>query len=247
VVASPDDFFATLDRRQITCVYVHGNRMSAADASRQGLTAFQRLAGGNLPVRFVIWSWPSDRVHGALRDVRIKAARSDAEALYLARFLARIPAGEMPVSLIGYSYGARTVTGGLQLLAGGRSGGRRLDDPPAETVHPRVVLFASAFPNGWITPDSVHGRAFDTADQVLSLYNPYDPVLKLYRFTADNGKPVALGHRGISSRALGPYAPRVEQRDVGSLVGHSHDFDRYTSTTWVQRRVRNYVLWSELQ
>ena len=97
-------FVQSVHPQQVLCVYVHGNRMSASDAVEQGMEMYQQLACTQTPLRFVIWSWPSDRIHGPIQDAQVKAARSEGESYYLASLLARLPSGQS-VSLVGYSYG----------------------------------------------------------------------------------------------------------------------------------------------
>ena len=206
---------------------------------------------GNCPVRrrrvrFVIWSWPSDRIHGPVQDAQRKAARSDGESYYLACLLANLP-GPQSVSLIGYSYGARTITGGLHLLAGGTVCGNSL---PRTTEHalvrPHAVLVAAAFPNGWISPQGTQGLALTATDHMLSLYNTHDPALKLYRFTEGNGKPIALGFRGIAPRCLGPQADVLRQYNVVESAGCSHDLERYMSAAATRNLIRQYALWQDV-
>jgi hypothetical protein len=244
--SSLDEFVQTLSPRQIVCVYIHGNRMSPRDAIEQGMSVYRRVACRQIPLRFVIWSWPSDRIHGVVRDAQVKAARSDGEGFYLACLLARLPS-ETPVSLLGYSYGARTVTGSLHLLAGGSYCGNFVPtEGPAATVRPRAVLVAAAMPNGWISPSGNHGLALAAADRMLSFYNTRDPALKLYPLSERNHKTRALGYRGISSRCLGPYSGVLRQCRVDRTVGCSHDLDRYTSSASIMSTIRQYALWDEV-
>ena len=125
VSATQDEFLATLDPHQVTCFLVHGNRMTSAEAQEYGLSFRRRVKRGQCPFRFVIWSWPSERMVGPVRDARSKASRADAESYYLASVLATLP-GDASVSLVGYSFGARAITGGLHLLGGGMVRGNRL-------------------------------------------------------------------------------------------------------------------------
>jgi hypothetical protein len=216
--------------------------MSPQDAVQQGMKVYGRMACAGTPLRFVIWSWPSDRVHGAVRDAQLKAARADGEGFYLACLLGRLPP-ETSVHLIGYSFGARTVTGSLHLLAGGVCCGNVLSRDSEEAfVHPRVSLLAAAMPNGWISPSGRHGLAWLATDQMLSFYNPKDPALKLYQFTESSGNSMALGRRGISLQCLGPYRDRLQQYRVDQTIGCSHDLDRYLASPSIMSSVRKNAL-----
>ena len=79
-------------------------------------------------IRFVIFSWPSSKVSGGLlNDVRVKAARTGPAGCQLAWLIDQMPA-ETPLSLVGFSFGARIITGGLHVLAGGSLGGSMQSD-----------------------------------------------------------------------------------------------------------------------
>ncbi len=90
-------------------IFAHGNRIDYSEATEVGWAAYSavvRQVPQQPPVRFVIWSWPSDQVPGrAVNDVLVKAARSDVDARYLAWFVNRLD-GKTSVSLSGYSLGA---------------------------------------------------------------------------------------------------------------------------------------------
>ena len=106
-------------------VPIHGNGTDDEWAVRHGNEFYglmkQRACGR--PFRLVVWSWPADRVVRRIRpDVQIKVCRSDVEAYYLAHVLSGLPKAA-PLSLTGYSLGCRTVSGALQLLAGGSVAG----------------------------------------------------------------------------------------------------------------------------
>ena len=103
-----------------TVVFVHGNQISAGQDKRQGLVVYRRMmscADQNRPIRFIIFSWPSAKISGPLRDIRVKAARTRPVGCQLAWVLDQIP-GDVQLGLIGYSYGARVITGALHLLGG---------------------------------------------------------------------------------------------------------------------------------
>ena len=114
-----------------TVVLIHGYGTNDDWAVRHGneMYCLMNQQAGGRPFRLVVWSWPADRtVRSRRADVQNKVCRSDVEAYYLARLLPGLPRGE-PLSLLGYSLGCRTVSGTLQLLAGGTVYGHSL--PPA--------------------------------------------------------------------------------------------------------------------
>lgn len=203
-----------------TVVYVHGNRFDWNDAVEYGRLANDRLRAGPdaPPVRFVAWSWPSDRIPGMLRDVRAKAQRAHCEAQYLAKFLSEIQS-DKPIALIGSSFGARVITGALHLVGGGRLNGHT-EGRVVPRLPFRVVLMAAAVNNDWLLPGRYHGRAFLQTDKALVLYNSCDPVLKRYHFLEKCRRPRALGFTGLAT--CGGLPEHVAQRDVCCVVGRSH-------------------------
>ena len=225
--------YAECGKDRQTVVYVHGNRMDARNASNRGLLLYRHILCGDEgrpPIRFVIWSWPSNRLTGLIRDVRQKALRTNIERDYLARFLSQSH-GRAPITLVGYSFGARVVTGALQSLA------QTVEDVPPI----RAALLAAAVDRDWLSQCGHHGLAMRRADSVMLMYNRLDPVLKRYRFLEPNGDPQALGFSGFP-RDVAHSAP-VEQIDVSGIVGRSHFEMRYYGSHTIRHRLRPFLLW----
>ncbi len=228
-------------------VYVHGNRVGRCEAIAEGWRTYRTLtADGNEedtpPIQFVIWSWPSDRVRGALNDVRVKARRTDLEAYFLARWLARFDSSHR-VALVGHSFGARIIAGGLHLLGGGTLLGRTLPPAPAEPVRPRAVLLAAALHNYWLRPGCRFDMALPSVDRLLNLYNRCDPVLRHYRVLDKCTRAEALGYTGMCTNDLDAARQLVTQQDVRCLVGRNHDVAFYIHNPTVVAQIRKYVLW----
>lgn len=237
-LSTREEFLAGSDADLPTCFFIHGNRYTHAEAIEYGWLAWRRLVRNSCvssPVRFVIWSWPSERIcEGNMEDARIKAIRSEAQAIYLAHLMDQMPP-QTPLSFVGYSYGARLGTGALHLLGGGRLLGNRL----SIRVHPQrptisAVLLAPAMDNDWLIPGRRHGQSLDQVDRMLILYNSRDIVLKRYRFL-DPSRPQALGYTGMVWTAAA--AGRVTQMDVTSWLGRSHRVEDYLNTPALVRRM----------
>jgi hypothetical protein len=244
--SSLDAFLAGHDPAAVTVFYVHGNRYRPDEAIERGKLVHGYLrqgAAGDAPIRFVIWSWPSQPVPGLLYDVRTKAERTDVEGLYLGTVLSRLPPDAL-VSLVGFSFGTRVISGSLHLLAGGQLEGRAL---PAEYVMPRLplraLLLAPAFQNTWLLPGNFHELALTQVERMLVLYNSADPVLRRYRLLSGTPDAQALGYTGlVGLERLGPLSRRVEQWDLRSEVGHSHNELRYLDSSYFGMG-REYLLW----
>jgi hypothetical protein len=225
---------------------MHGNRVSPATAVRQGMLAYRQFTAG-LPaasgVRFVIWSWPSDRMHGILKDVRAKAARSTIDGQLLAWTLHRLDP-QTPVSLVGFSYGARIATGALHVLAGGSLDGFAL--PPAAVPRRpvRVVLAAAGLHNYWLAEGHYHGRALEVVDSMLLANNTCDMALKLYRFVDKSRSAVGLGYTGPAGWS--PHYAKIRQVDFCRELRKAHDWDRYLTSARFTTLARQYA-WPELR
>jgi hypothetical protein len=253
-----------------TTVFVHGNRADSGDATSEAfelLRAIRRQTPDGA-FRMVIWSWPSDRIRGGNRkDVCVKAAYSDVQGHYLADFLGRLDP-EVPVNLVGYSFGARVITVALDLLDGGRRGDGsgaesapqdpasadppplsaeasspskplpQGEPPPAEPPQRRAVLIAAALDAGWLAPGGRHGRAVRQVERMLITRNRCDPVLRLYPLMYGLGGPQALGY--VGPVCLGESRAKTETADVSCSVGRSHHWSRYLAAPGLKRRLAEF-------
>jgi pimeloyl-ACP methyl ester carboxylesterase len=228
-----------------TIVLVHGNGSDEEAAVQHGNELYCLLkqhACGH-PFRLVVWSWPADKVVRRPRpDVQIKVCRSDVEAYYLAHMLAKLPKGA-PLTLVGYSLGARTVCGALELLAGGPAACRNL---PAETLEAwkasgprpiRMMLLAAAMDSDWLEPCCPDGLALVAVERTLVSRNGYDKVLKWYSRLYGRNGPEALGYAGPASTVGG----KLEIVDLSCEIGREHDFDRYQESSAVSQRLGWYT------
>jgi hypothetical protein len=249
-LASQEEFLATDQPHVATCVYVHGNRIHHAQALRDGWQVYQQIAGclpPEQPLRFVIWSWPSTEIEGPLQDVRLKACVSDTHAGHLACLVDRINP-DVPVSLVGYSFGARLIGGALHLLGGGRLAGHALQ----QRTHPhraplRVVLMAGALDSHALTPHGRNGLAASQVERMLVTVNSKDPVLHHYPLLAGllRKGPPALGYTGFFASSLGEEGHKVAQWNVACYVGKEHDWRRYLYSPAILSRLRSYVLFDD--
>jgi hypothetical protein len=237
-------FLGRGDPKIPTTIFIHGNRSDRNDAVRDGFAVLRVLAsaGSDEPFRFVIWSWPADQVSKRPRpDLQVKAAYSDVQSYYLARCVSRMDP-EVSISMIGYSYGARVITGAMELLAGGTIAGLRLDEPPEiRTGRMRAVLVAAAIDNDWLLPGRRNGEALDLLDKLLVTRNPCDPALKWYPCLYGRRGPNALGYTGPACpSALGPDLKKIELLDVAQSVGENHSWYHYLAAAALRVRLGWY-------
>lgn len=239
---------AAADPSVTTVFFVHGNQVSPGQDRQISLSVYRRLVRHHCsaePIRFVIFSWPSSKIRGPLKDYRVKAARTRPVGWELAWVLDKIP-GETPIGLIGYSYGARIITGGLHILGGGQLSGLGLD----ERVHPdrepvRVVLIAAALHAHWLGPNQYHGQAMSQVDRMLLLNNCQDMAMRFYHLSATNGDPQALGLCGPT--CITPEdAAKIRNRDLSRYDGPRHDLFRYLGAPGAMDQTWRYTTFDDI-
>jgi hypothetical protein len=210
-----------------TIIFVHGNQITTSDAREEGLVLYRRMmryGAGGPRIRLVVFSWPSARVGGLLRDVRVKAARTGPAACQLAWLVDQMPA-ETPISLVGFSFGARIITGGLHILGGGNLGHIGL----SERVNPNrppmnVVLLPAGVHAHWLGEGQYHGLAMTQVNQMFLVNNRRDPAMRFYHL-AFRGRPQALGLRGPTCLSSAERS-KITMRDVSRYVSR-HDLYQY--------------------
>jgi hypothetical protein len=239
--------FANANPAASTVVWAHGNQIDAWGAQQRGLGVYRQLVtvADPRPMRFVIWSWPSEKIKGPLNDIRTKAWRTDTDGYYLGWFLQRMHP-QSDVGLIGFSYGARIVSGALHVLAGGELDGWALQTPAgADRRPPRVALFAAAVHDYWLSPGAYHGLALQQVDRLILFNNSCDPVLSRYRFVSRGENPDAMGHSGVTWYSdPGEIADRVEQWDAACIVGKEHTLEPYICSPEIMGQVNDALLGS---
>ena len=183
---------------------------------------------GHAPLRFVIWSWPSEQIRGRLKDYQVKAARTRPVGWQLAWAVDQWPA-ETPLSLVGYSYGARVVTGALHLLAGGQLGELELRERLHAQRRPvRAALVAAAVDADWIRPGGFHGRALEQVDELVLINNQRDPAMRFYHLPMEGRRPRALGFSGPPLQGVSStLTARVRSFDATDVVGRHHALVEY--------------------
>lgn len=226
-----------------TIVYVHGNRVVPGQDRLQGLQVYRSLkAHTHGPVRFIIWSWPSAQIPGPIKDYLVKAQRTNPAAWQLAWLLDKLPE-EAQVSLVGYSFGTRIVSGATHLLAGGQLGRLKL----AERTHPdrppvRAALLAAAYDADWIQPGRFYDQALGQLERLILATNELDPAMRFYHLGNGRGRMHALGKSGVYQLGtLGPAMNRLQRIDFTREVGRSHSLGDYLAAD-----SKMGILWHEL-
>jgi hypothetical protein len=239
-------FFKEDNPAQSTVVFIHGNRFSPGDAIESGWQAYHTLTRCLPPeqhIRFVIWSWPSDKVRGQIRDVRAKSCRTYVEGYYLARLMTKIDP-QVPTGLVGYSFGSRVALGAAHLAGGGQLDGRVVPDlrKDAQSSY-RIAMLAAGVEDDGLLPGANFQMAMARTDLLLNFYNSCDPALKRYRFTDKCTRPTAMGYSGIvGDSSLGPAGARIRERDVAGIIGKTHESYGYLNSESIMGEIRREMI-----
>ncbi len=232
-------FLADDDPHVPTDFYIHGNSNTAEDANDHGFVVYDQLTAGvptNLPVRFVIWSWPTDPGRHPVQLIREHACRSDTDAWYLGWLLSQMDR-RVPIGLAGYSFGARVATGAIHLMGGGPLLGSTLGlDPKAPPPPIRAVLAAAAEDEGWLRPNAPNNMTIPTLDRMLLLNNSCDSSLKHYPLMDRCTRASALGYVGLATND-----PKIDQCDVCCTVGEEHNWANYFCSGCLVAKMRPYL------
>ena len=241
-----ESFVASDDENLPTAFFIHGNLTGYRAAVDAGWMAYRLLecqAAGR-PFRFVVWSWPAERVLRRHRpDFQLKACRSDVQGCYLAQLINRMDPA-VPVTLIGHSYGARAITGAAHVLSGGTLAGWEMPEEyvPNKRIRVRAILVAAALDNDWLLPGRKHGLALGQLDSVLLTRNWSDTGLKWYPLMSRTRGPRALGRTGPACPSLlDADGRKVETVNVACSVGRNHDFGHYMRAPEVTSRLAWYA------
>jgi hypothetical protein len=238
--------FLAFDPSVTTVFYIHGNQMTNWDAKCQGLQLYRKLVRygcGDRPIRFVIFSWPSAKVAGLLRDVRVKALRTGPAGCQLAWLIDQM-SPETPVSLVGFSFGARISTAALHVLGGGDLGcGLTLEHRVnADRAPINVVLIAAAVHAHWLGDGQHHGLAMTQVNRMFLLNNCRDLAMRYYYLsTSNHSRPQALGLCGPTNISR-ENAAKIRMRDVSNTAGVEHDLFLYLCAPGATGQVWDYAV-----
>ena len=251
-----EDAMPTGGTGELTIIYVHGNFMERNNALERVRIVDRYLRmQTDRPYRLLMLSWPSQRDKKPLRDVRLNAESAECESLYVAWMLQRLR-NEPQISLLGFSYGARAVSGGLHLDAGGVIPGFAVPPMPNRdsSLNYRLGLVAPAIDRHWIETNGRPHLALTHVDSMINLYNSRDPILRRFRFLDRFSQPIAAGFAGFAGfgglfdpRVTSPLAgqSRIRQYDCGSVIGTTHSEKSYYGECPYFRTMIEHLLWKD--
>lgn len=248
---------ALVDDGRLPIIYVHGNFMERNNSLNRVLIINNYLKPrAGRPYRLIMFSWPSQRESKPLHDVFENAESAECQSLYVAWLLEKL-GRHSEVSVLGFSFGARSVTGALHLASGGSIPGfAHRSVAPEDGVQSiyRVGLVAPALDRTWLMTNGKHRMALDRVDAMVNLYNSKDPILRRFRFLDGGARPVAAGFAGFvgltassDPRVTVPLAgqSKIRQYDCGSVIGTTHSEKSYYGECPYFGTVLDTLLWKE--
>ena len=246
--ASSVDALLAPTEAKLDVVYVHGNRVLSQEALACGVSQhhrLRRLRPEGVPIRWIIWSWPSERDGHSLNALREKANRTDAQAHYLAWLLKRMAISGNSLRMLGYSFGSRVITGSLHVCAGGFLRNPGFDDSQWVNHRVHVAIIAAALDKDAFGPGNQHDLAGRNLASLAVFTNPYDPALNLYWFLDKFERTPAMGLNGPSFCPIDEDGQRVPVKiyNCGKCVGVNHDELTYYQSCGNVTRLLAAMIW----
>jgi hypothetical protein len=233
-----------------TVFYVHGLAVKADVARQEGWQIYQTLAqtaDPSVPIRLVVYSWPSDISPRPLRGARSAHYFADMEGRRLAGLLEQINPQTL-ISLLGHSSGAKVLAATLESMADHPTSvaipvsTQATAAPAARPV--RAIFLAAAVDNNSLLPGCIYGRAISQVEQMLMVFDPCDRVLHWYRFLERGHRgPESVGYTGLASQRLAPAdSARLRQINSSPYIGNQHSIVAYLGSAPLMAEVRAVAL-----
>jgi len=221
-----DQVAATPQTRNI--VYIHGNFTDLGWSIRRGFQFYNGCfanAPDRPPIRFIIWSWRSERETLLGRDYQIKSQRAVAEGCRLNSLVSQL--GPNRPIVIGYSLGAQAT---LSALSQSNS---------TESQPWVVALIAAALDPHFCGTLRNNREITERFSHLVVFTNHVDPALncslRITRRTTANPNPPS--QYSIVPNLKSSH-PSVHQFEVSQEVGHHHAISYYIDSPTVSHQVR---------
>ncbi len=246
----------------ITVIYSHGDRTDEFYAVYRGIQFYQNIFSyqqeSRPPIRYVIWSWQSERE--CLRpglDFQIKANRSRVVGHSLASVLSQFSDDQMV--LVGYSLGCQAFLEALGTEFSICQPAELETESPnvakneTTIINPnatksvstegayRLALIAPALQGNYVADQRCHWPTVSRVAQLEIFENRQDYALRVARKIGR--RTVSGGDWPISCLALNGNLParEISVWEVGSLIGHRHSIVRYSQAPIIRQRISELV------
>jgi hypothetical protein len=227
---SLDGFIAAMSPSVPTMFYVHGYGLSESGAAlgTSRLACYFRPCVDQ-PFRSVTWVWDARHQFLSLpiNNIMEKSQKAEAQGFYLAHTLRQLPP-EMPIALVGHSFGCRSVCSCLQGLATSQVCQNYL---PAEGLDAlrriEATLIAPGLESDGLGPNGRYPCALTQVERMNMTYNPGDRVLRTLAFFTGDSNVMGLTGPWTCGWSLEQQS-KVYVSNVSDNVFRAHRIGRYT-------------------
>ena len=248
---SQNEFWLTFDPSIPLIVLVHGNYTSTTEAIESANMLENKFFPGSgkfagAKYRLVIWAWPADTVYQRhLPDAKLKSVFSIKQGEYLARFLSQLPS-DSRVSLVGFSFGARTTCEAVQRISKKPEFFTQLEDGQTlPNVQIRNLLLSPAIDQVALAPRSRYGNVISASQQSIVLYNPCDLALKFYPFLVGCHGPKSLGREGVPFFNIPKdLRQKISGINIDPIAGSRHSFTVFFQSSALNNRLGDFLLFA---
>lgn len=234
IASSVDEYKEALTADVPTVIMIHGNMTDWNGALRHAQSLKTRIDQMRArqkietPYRLVIWKWASERQDQRIRsDSQYKAYLADLNGFYLASFLSAINGTGSDITILGFSFGARTIGCAVELMAGGSVYGRTLPEEQRYVAGDRyhAILLAGACNYGDFSTKGQYAHGGDLISSMINVFNPADNALAFYPLLYGPAGPQAIGVAPVDpNTASAAYKDRLWSIN-SSGYGAQHNFD----------------------
>ena len=238
-----DEFWETFDADVPLIVLVHGNYTSKIEAIASANMLENKLFPGTgkfaaAKYRLLIWSWPTEIVYKRhLPDAKLKGYYAVKQGEYLAHFLSLVPKGSQ-VSLVGFSFGARTTCEAVQRLSKNFS-----REDSALPFQIRNLLLSPAIDQHSLVPPLRYGNVLAVSQQSIVLFNSQDIALWFYPALTGCGGPRSLGRTGVPfSKLPGELRNKITEINIKPFAKKQHSFVVFFRNPNLNRKLGGYLL-----
>ncbi|MBO7725540.1 MAG: hypothetical protein J6S40_03640, partial [Thermoguttaceae bacterium] len=232
--SSVNEYKETLTADVPTVILIHGNMTDWSGALRHAQSLKRRIDQMRtrqqieVPYRLVIWKWASERQDQRIRsDSQYKAFLADLNGFYLASFLSAINGVGSDVTILGFSFGARTIGCALELMAGGSVYGRVLPEEQRYVAGNRyhAILLAGACNYGDFSVQGQYAHGSNLISSMINVFNPVDNALSFYPLLYGPAGPQAIGVAPIDPKTVASSFKNRLWSINSSGYGAQHNFD----------------------
>lgn len=194
------------DPHRLNLLFIHGNRTDLQWANLRGVETYERIVSGPEiqgcvpetapPIRWIIWAWNSDPLHGPRVDLAVKKQRAIDQGTYLAEFFQGIE--QSSIGVFAYSLGAQALASSLAVRQVENTANVEAESLVCAGPKLDVVMVAGAVPTCWFNSMDAQTCLPACVNRLTLINNPADRALLVYqRFT--NQHPIGLRGRQLDS------------------------------------------------